>query len=889
VQKIKKRGLLAGAAMALAMPLSITTAHAQAAASQARDFNIPAQDLPAALAAFGEQAGVQFTVDRGSLAGKRSAAVSGRLTPQEALARLLAGTGLSFNFLNANTVSIEVASDGATGERVLGAVRVEGETGSPYFGGAGRAAGVNGINGSRDITATEGTGSFTSGALTVGSKVPQALKDVAQSISVLTSERLEQQNVTDFTSAMRQLPGVTLVQGGSSLESTFYSRGHPITSIQVDGGSPLTTMKGYFTQIDMSVYDHVELLRGAAGVFGGYGEPGGVVNLVRKKPLDHPQYVLDAQAGSWSNYRVSADASSPLALDGKLRGRLVMTYQNNRQFYHTAKDKKTLIYGIVDMDVSPSTVVSAGLNYTEQASIPWYYGLPRYMTGEDLKLPRSTCLCASWNRQNFETTEIFGTVEQKIGNNWFLKVNFNHNKQSSEAKVGNSIAAVNDDNHKGPVFRTVYSDFASDQFSIETILAGSFEIFGQRQEITLGVNRTHSDGGDTYSYPSPDVWPFPPVDVFSFNPNNSLYSEPRNPLPTNHNIEDATNQTVAYIKAKLTAFDRPHLETGLRWNRYVSKYLTEDLCTVTNVPGDTNCFGKSIGYAYGRNGYTRTTSAFSWPPTVTLSFDLKRNLTAYLSYTDIYNDQSSVVSSDLTPMGPVTGANFEGGLKWSPKDGRLNATISFYKVRRNGVAVFGGQYYPVSPGVICCFLKDANQSMVTNGIDLDVTGEVLPGLQVSANYTYSNTRKEGSSYGSDQGKTFLSIQPKALYKLWTTYDFGRAGVSGPLSGLAVSLGVNGQSSAYQSGYVCPEFAGNPDPVTGYQDCAVDTVPYSFIVPAYAVFSGRIDYRISKNWSLAVNLENILDKTYYQTVSDSLDSGHWYGAPRSVTASLRAKW
>ncbi len=99
------------------------------------------------------------------------------------------------------------------------------------------------------------------------------------------------------------MPGVTLVQGDSGLENKFYSRGFAITSIQVDGGAPLSTAWGYYPQIDMAQYDHVELLRGAAGTFKrlwgsiGHGEPR------RKKPLDHSQFVLEGQTGSWSNYR----------------------------------------------------------------------------------------------------------------------------------------------------------------------------------------------------------------------------------------------------------------------------------------------------------------------------------------------------------------------------------------------------------------------------------------------------------------------------------------------------------------------------------------------------------------------------------------------------------
>ena len=124
------------------------------------------------------------------------------------------------------------------------------------------------------------------------------------------------------------------------------------------------------------------------------------------------------------------------------------------------------------------------------------------------------------------------------------------------------------------------------------------------------------------------------------------------------------------------------------------------------------------------------------------------------------------------------------------------------------------------------------------------------------------------------------------------YDFAAAGHRGALSGLVVAGGVNGQSSAYQSGSTCVRLDDTvpPNPLTGSQPCAPGGFEdYKFTVPAYALLSGRIDYRFSKIWSLAVNLENLLDKTYYQTTGYSVTGGHWYGAPRSFTATLRAKW
>lgn len=901
--------------MACVAPLAIAApAAAQAqSADEARSYAIPAGPLSQALQAYSAETGVQLVYSSALVEGLQSPGVSGRMSRAQALAALLAGTGLVGN-LSGNTATIS-ASAGTTedGERVTSAVRVEGVQGSPYFGGAGVAAGVNGVNGSRDITATEGTGSFTSGALTIGSKVAQSIQDVPQSVSVLTSERMEQQNVTDFTTAMQQLPGITLVQGSSSLETNFYSRGFSVSNIQIDGGPPLSTSFGFYPQIDMSIYDHVEILRGSAGTFNGYGDPGGTVNLVRKKPLDHAQVLLEAQAGSWSNYRVVLDATSPLALDGRLRGRMVMTWQDMNHFYDVAEDSKEIVYGILQFDATPTTLLTLGGSYTNQNSTPWYNGLPRYQTGEDLNLPRSTALAFPWNRWDFSTTEIFGGVEQRFGEDWSLKVNLTYNDQDSTRKIGYSNGAVNPLTDAGPRLYGQYRLYSSEQFLVEGVLTGAFDLFGQRQELVIGINHSNTDSSGQTNYAnmitSSSAAPYqpypggplfctnvsicsagiatPPINVFAFDPSNPLYTEPRNPLAQLYFREYGQSQTIAYANLRLTAFDRLHLMTGLRWSHYESKSVTDALCTSTTAWG---CTGLAVGDVYSSSDASYSGSDFSWPPSVNLSFDVLPELTAYVGYNDIYVDQSSLIDANGNTLDPATGFTWEAGLKWAARDGRLNATLSFYQTKQNGLSVMDDTqpYTDLGNGTSCCYLNDPNQTKKSSGIDFELTGEILPGFQAALSYSYNQNSYEGSTY-TNAGSALLSIQPKSLYKIWLSYDFGRAGFDGMLSNLTLSGGVNGQSSGYYAGYACYQDYLVTNSVTGIATCASGgSYQYDFVVPAHAILAARVDYRLSESLSVSVNMDNILDKTYYQTVG-TVDGGNWYGAPRSVMFSLRGRW
>jgi outer membrane receptor for ferric coprogen and ferric-rhodotorulic acid len=337
---------------------------------------------------------------------------------------------------------------------------------------------------------------------------------------------------------------------------------------------------------------------------------------------------------------------------------------------------------------------------------------------------------------------------------------------------------------------------------------------------------------------------------------------------------------------RLTAFDRLHLQTGLRWSRY--DYTLEQISLCIRPE---RCPGKQVGDVTG--GYLGTYSGnnFSWPPPISLSFDITKQLTAYFGYTDIYQSQAAQLTKDRKPVDPITGGNYEAGLKWAARDGRLNVSLSAYQIRQNGFATpdRSTPFVQIDDNHSCCYVGDPNNTLKSQGFDLEVTGEVVPGWQVSASYTFSENERTGVAYGTSEGKPFLSNQPKNLYKLWTSYDFGAAGSSSVLSGLTVSGGFNGQTSGYYEGSSCrPEFVIR-DAFDRPGCAAGGTVDFSFTAPGYVVLSGRLDYRLSDKWSFAVNLENILDKTYYSSVGDGVYGGNWYGTPRSVTFSVRSKW
>lgn len=885
----------AGAMVLLAGAVPVTGFAQAVAAEKTQNFNIAAGSLAAALNQLASESRVALVCPAELARGRRTQGVSGAYTLQAALSRLLEGTNLTYRFSDVSTVVIEEAPPKPSGARVLGRVQVEGVS----------RATSQGPNGSSDATATEGTGSYTSGALSVASRTAQSIKDTPQSVSVITQQRLQDQNLTDLTSAMNQATGLTLIQGATSVQTGFWSRGFQLNNIQIDGGAPLTRKFGdnvdvaYFPQIDLAQYDHVEVLRGANGTFDFYGDPSGTINLVRKRPLDHARVVLEAETGSWNRYRAVLDGTSPLGFDGRLRGRAVVSYQDNEYFYDVAKDNQTLVYGILEFDPTSTTVVSGGLSYMRKDSVPFYNGLPRYVNGGDLGLRRDFCLCWPWNRWDFDTTEVFARAEQKVGSDWNLKLNLTRNDQNSTQKVGLSSRAVNPASNAGPSMGGRMAGFGSRQWSADLTANGEWTMLGQTQQVVLGASYADQQGSSvgydllvpsTYTpYPGGPVGA-PPVDVFHFNPYDALYGEPRSPLISSRTLAMGQQQTGAFINLRLTAFDKLHLVTGARYSRYDRKSSSVSVCTTTTG----TCAGRKVGDEYDPRQRPWHDHDISWPPSVSLIFDVTRAVSTYVGYTDIYQSQASRLDRDLNPIAPITGSNVEAGVKWAGMGGRLNANLSLYRILQDGTGTLigyvdnNGVDYRSSGGQLpdgirtCCYDSSSVTKLLSEGADLELTGEVLPGWQMFTGYTWNTNRRTGGPNGIYDQVTnpIQSRQPAHLVKIWSSYTFQ----SGEwLRRLSVAGGINGQSKAYQAGDACATY-GVTNPTTGVTPC-LQTVPFNYTQAGYAILSARVAYNLGDKWNVALNGGNLTDKRYYQTMGTA-NSGNWYGEPRSFTLTVR---
>lgn len=387
-------------ALATALAMWAVLPSSQAYAQEAPvSIHIARQPLGTALIQLANQASLELMYPPDLVAGLSAPAINGTMTPDEALSRLLAGSPLDFQRQGRN-VSLLMRPASVT---QLETVRVRGQ---------------------HDAT-TEGTGSYTSRITGIASKTDLAFRDIPQSVSVITRQQLDDQNISSVTEALQHVPGLTY----NGVD--FYSRGFAITGMQIDGGAPLALgAYNYSPQQDMAFYDRVEVMRGASGLLGGVGDPGGIINLVRKKPLAYSQLLTSISAGRWQNYRGEVDATGPLGFDGRLRGRAVITYKNSDSYIDHRSTKQPALYGVLEADLTSATTVSLGGSYSQTNNDGAPPTLPRYSNGDDLGLPRSANLSQPWAYDDTERSEVFAQLEHRFANDWRLRLNATHTQQT---------------------------------------------------------------------------------------------------------------------------------------------------------------------------------------------------------------------------------------------------------------------------------------------------------------------------------------------------------------------------------------------------------------------------------------------------------------------------
>lgn len=804
--------------LAAATHAQVALAQSAATAPAARSYDIPAGPLSQALTRFSREAGI-FLVGDGRVAeGKTSPGLKGRYSVPAGLAALLGQTGLEA-FVQADgsyglrTLPRPAASDTAT----LGAVTV---TAAP-------------VRNDR----TENTGSYAvTGPVTTATRLALTLRETPQTLSVITRQRMDDEGLDSVETVLDRTPGISVQNIGASRFSIL-SRGYDIDNYQYDGivtATDIVSQNVPQSQADLALYDRVEVLRGAAGLLAGAGNPSGTVNLVRKKPTSEFQGYVNLSAGSWDRGRAEVDLAGPLNAAGSLRGRVVAAHEQGGTHIDWYKQDKSVLYGVLEADIAPQTLLTAGLDY--QRSDPRGQsstGLPLfYSNGEQTAFSPSQNAAARWKTNELDVYNAFMKLEHRFANDWKLGLSANY-MQGKRAFSGADASWGFPDQLTGEGVR-LYGGLGSAkqrQSGLDAQLQGPFELFGRQHEAVLGFN-----------------W----SDFKNFHePQRGAAIEGRYV-----NIYDWGNETAGptITGEKLYDYDGWQKQGGV----YGALRLKprDDLTVIAGARVSNYRYRLALEYtaaASARNNrITNMRESGVVTPYAGVVYDLNKTHSVYASYTSIFKPQSNRDRNGEV-LDPRTGDNFEIGLKSEWLGGQLTSAVALYEIRQENLAETDtGFTVPGTSPAEAAYR--AVKGAKTRGIDLEINGEIARGWQLSASYSYGTTEDAN-------GERIRTVFPRQMAKLWTSWR-----LPGAWSRLTLGGGVNWQDRIYYNA------TSSGLALTGQQK-------------AYAVANLMARYEFSPQLSATLNLNNVFDKHYLQGLDTTFYTGI-YAPTRNVQLGMR---
>lgn len=582
---------------------------------------------------------------------------------------------------------------------------------------------------SYNAIATEKNGGYSSFAATVGTKIPAALREIPQSVSIITNQQIKDRNVDTFDQLARKTPGLRVLSNDDG-RSSVYARGYEYSEYNVDGlPAQMQSING--TLPNLFAFDRVEVMRGPSGLFDSSGEMGGIVNLVRKRPTKAFQGYAAAGFGTHKQYKAEADVSGGLNSDGSVRGRIMAQTVGASPRPAETNNHHETFYAAADWDISPDTVLGAGYLYQQRRLAP-YNGLPADNGGLLLKLPEHTFVGADWNRFKMHSHDVFADVKHYFDNGGYGKIGMRYSDRSADSNYAFAATKLNTAHTANVV--GLGTDIKQKAFAFDASYSRPFAWGKSANEFVVGAdyNRFRSTNEQGRANLARNI----ALKDFRSIPYAGLIQNARAGMRGyNHSVsKENLDETGAYTKAVFRPLEGLSLISGGRIGHYRIQ------------AGDDKTLHKA-----GKTKFTAYAGAV---------YDLNASNSLYLSLSQLYTPQTNL-DADGRLLKARQGNQFEAGYKGSYLDDRLNTRISLYRLKDKNAAA------PLNPANRNTRYAALGER-VMQGVEAEISGGLTPKWQIHAGYSYLHSRIKTASTTRDDG-IFL-LMPKHSANLWSSYQ-----------------------------------------------------------------------------------------------------------------------
>lgn len=713
--------LVAGAVPALAQQQpAVDRATTTAAATYS--FNIPSKSLVAAIADVGAMSGWRIAYTFTLPTNARSKALSGSMTPPEAVKRLLAGSGITLRIASAQSIVLidpqKTASGNGSAEpgaTALQTITVQGEG--------------------------DGTQGYVATRSMAGTKTDTPLISTPQSISVVTRKQIDDQSAQSVSQALRYTPGVVAEYLGqsNSYYETFYSRGFASDSYL--DGLRIQSSSFNVTAREPYLLDRIESIQGPASVLYGQAAPGGIFNLVDKMPTETPLHEVYTRFDNYGRTEGGFDFSGPATADKTWLYRLTgMGFNTGTQIDHIDQQRIAIAPALTWQPDSDTSLTILG-NYQNDPKAGAY----NFVTAQGTVLPNSYKIPRSldtgdpgFDKAEREETSVGYQFKHSFSDAFEIRQNlrYSHNTSSLQAVAPYGVSADGKS-----LLRSSYRNAGTlDGMTIDNQAITRFQTGPLDHELLFGLDYQHFKFDYRY-YGSGKA---PSLDIA-----NPVYNQSIG-WPTfllGSSSRTASDQAGLYAQDQVKVGNLSVL-FGLRQDWLSSDSLAYKTSVTTRT--DDSALSGRIGTIY--------------------NFD--NGLAPYVSYSTSFQPTSGV-AGDGTPFKPTEGEQYEVGLKYQPPGSTSLFTASLFNLTKTNVVVTD----PVT------YIATQTGKVRSRGIELESRTNVTDQLSLIASYTYNDVRNvEASSDILDKAPVAI---PRNMASLWASYDLSPSVLNGVTIGAGV--------------------------------------------------------------------------------------------------------
>ncbi len=779
--------------LSLLLVASTTMAYAQST----QQFSIPAGKLSSSLSKLALKAGVLLTGDATLTKDKSVMELKGTMTIDEAFAKLLKGTGLTF-------------SKSSSGDYILSqlehSVKPIEKTGT-----------INNTELSPLVVRGTAPARYEATHSNVVMGVDVALIDTPRTIQVIPEQLILDQQSQDLRDVMQNVSGATARNDAGGTRDAYVLRGFEMRRILQDG----MQLSGSSLRVQTENIERVEVIKGPNSNLLGRSYPGGVINVITKKPLESSRKVISATFDEFGRKDSQLDLTGPLSSDGSVLYRMVMAYEDTKTFRETdqkAELKRTLIAPSLTWKISDTDRITYGFEYSD-IEMPIDSGAVSYKdsnTGKVIYSDRFKRLGEHGDTSKAKQSTHHLDYEHDLANGWLVSAKINYqdldlnSSQNRPRSIDEATATlVRDQSEKAKKAQSLLSELS---------LSGEFDTGSFNHQFAVGIDYNWLDIESTLGFGGNST----PINIQS-----PVYGTAPTEFSGRTQVVEAVDTQIGFrVQDMITINEDWVLSAGVRVDNYKKVTTASTLTTEIGLEANGEV-SPNLGLIYHASPY----------------------FSPYISYSESFTTNSAgynATTGEFVNAPPSEGKQHEVGVKGSFGGDKINYNLSYFDLsftnRPAGTDATGAPIY------------DGEQA--SKGVEFNSNIQFSKGLYMLLNLSHIDTEVvTGSRKGNE-----LPNAPNFIGNLWLTYEHQEAA----LAGLGYGGGIR---------HVGKRFAD------GNNDLELDSYTTLDLTAHYYLPIKSFNSKLR----IQAGVKNIMDEEYHVPNNGTQNLG--VGQPRTIYGSI----